>query len=90
MSIQKCAIFQIYWWTKLYIFKFDFLYILILSLTDKLTVEWYLKSANVPIGLESYKVKNISPKEIMEKLPTEELNLYIKQLPSEVIKEENN
>ena len=35
MSIQKCTVFQIYWCTKLYIFKFDFLYILILSLTNR-------------------------------------------------------
>lgn len=46
---------------------------------DKLTVEWSLKSVNAPIGVASYKVKNVIPKEIMEKLPTEEeLNLYIK------------
>ena len=44
---------------------------------DKLTVEWSLKSVNALIGVASYKVKNVIPKEIMEKLPTEELNLYI-------------
>ncbi len=39
---------------------------------------------------EFKKVKNVIPKEIMEKLPTEEeLNLYIKKLLNEEIKEEN-
>ena len=51
---------------------------------DKLTVEWSLKNVNTPIGVASYKVKNVIPKEIMEKLPTEEeLNLYINRLPNE-------
>ncbi len=58
---------------------------------DKLTVEWSLKSVNAPIGVASYKVKNVIPKEIMEKLPTEEeINLYIKKLPNEEFKEEND
>ena len=58
---------------------------------DKLTVEWSLKSVNAPIGVASYKVKNVIPKEIMDKLPTEEeLNLYIKKLPNEEIEEEND
>lgn len=58
---------------------------------DKLTVEWSLKSVNAPIGVASYKVKNVIPKEIMEKLPTEEeLNLYIKKLPNEENEEEND
>ena len=58
---------------------------------DKLTVEWSLKSVNAPIGVASYKVKNIIPKEIMEKLPTEEeLNLYIKKLPDDEIEAKNN
>lgn len=53
---------------------------------DKLTVEWSLKSVNAPIGVASYKVKNVIPKEIMEKLPTEEeLNLYIKKFPKDDI-----
>ena len=44
-----------------------------------------------PIGVASYKVKNVIPKEIMDKLPTEEeLNLYIKKLPDDEIEEENN
>ena len=55
---------------------------------DKLTVEWSLKNVNAPIGVASYKVKNAIPKEIMEKLPTEEeLNLYINKLQN---KEEND
>ena len=58
---------------------------------DKLTVEWSLKSVNAPIGVASYKVKNVIPKEIMDKLPTEEeLNLYIKKIPDDEIEEENN
>ena len=57
---------------------------------DKLTVEWSLKSINALIGVASYKVKNVIPKEIMEKLPTEEeLNLQIKKLPNDEIEEEN-
>ena len=36
-------------------------------------------------------IKNVIPKEIMDKLPTEEeLNLYIKKLPNEEIEEEND
>ena len=58
---------------------------------DKLTVEWSLKNVNAPIGVASYKVKNAIPKEIMEKLPTEEeLNLYIKKLSDDDIREEND
>lgn len=58
---------------------------------DKLTVEWSLKNVNAPIGVASYKVKNVIPTEIMEKLPTEEeLNLYIKKLPNEEIEEKND
>ena len=46
---------------------------------------------NAPIGVSSYKVKNVIPKEIMEKLPTEEeLNLYIKKLLNEEIEEKND
>ena len=58
---------------------------------DKLTVEWSLKNVNAPIGVASYKVKNAIPKEIMEKLPTEEeLNLYIKKLSDDDLREEND
>lgn len=58
---------------------------------DKLTVEWSLKSVNAPIGVASYKVRNVIPKEIMEKLPTEEeLNLYIKKLPKDNIETEED
>ena len=58
---------------------------------DKLTVEWSLKNVNAPIGVASYKVKNAIPKEIMEKLPTEEeLNLYIKKLSDDDTREEND
>ena len=45
---------------------------------DRLSVDWTLKSTNVPIGVSSFEVKNILPKEILDKLPTEEdLNLHI-------------
>ena len=45
---------------------------------DRLSVDWALKSTNVPIGVSSFEVKNILPKEILDKLPTEEdLNLHI-------------
>lgn len=45
---------------------------------DKLSVEWALKGINTPIGVTSYEVKNKIPKEILEKLPTEEdINKHI-------------
>ena len=45
---------------------------------DKLTTTWSLKSTKVPIGISSYELKKYLPKEIIEKLPTEEeLNLHI-------------
>lgn len=45
---------------------------------DRLSVDWALKSTNVPIGVSSFEVKNILPKDILDKLPTEEdLNLHI-------------
>ena len=58
---------------------------------EKLTVQRSLKSVNAPIGVASYKVRNVIPKEIMEKLPTEEeLNLYIKKLPKDNIETEED
>lgn len=45
---------------------------------DKLSVEWALESTNNPIGVSSYEIDKYIPKDILEKLPTEEdLNLYI-------------
>lgn len=45
---------------------------------DRLSVEWSLKSINSPIGVSSYEVQNKIPKNILDKLPTEEeLNMYI-------------
>ncbi len=45
---------------------------------NKLSVEWSLEGANNPIGVSSYKIEKIIPKEILEKLPTEEeINLHI-------------
>ncbi len=45
---------------------------------DKLSVEWALKGTNVPIGVSSFEITKALPKEILEKLPTEEdINLYI-------------
>ena len=45
---------------------------------DKITVEWSLESSNSPIGVASYKLKNILTKEILEKLPTEkDINTFI-------------
>ena len=45
---------------------------------DKLSVEWALKGTNSPIGVTSYEVKNKIPKEILDKLPTEEdINKHI-------------
>lgn len=45
---------------------------------DKLSVEWALKGTNNPIGVTSYEVRNELPKEVLDKLPTEEdINKHI-------------
>lgn len=45
---------------------------------DRLTVDWSLKSSNVPIGVSTYNIKEQIPDDILDKLPTEEdINLYI-------------
>mgnify|MGYP002869904287 CR=1 FL=1 len=45
---------------------------------DRLSVEWSLEGANNPIGVSSYEIDEYIPKDILEKLPTEEdLNMYI-------------
>lgn len=45
---------------------------------DKLSVEWALQGTNNPIGVTSYEVRNELPKEVLEKLPTEEdINKHI-------------
>ena len=45
---------------------------------SRVTVDWSLQSANVPIGVSTYKVNNRLPKNILDKLPTEEeINLHI-------------
>jgi len=45
---------------------------------DKLTVEYSLKDVNKPIGVSSYELSEYIPKDILEKLPTEEeINLHI-------------
>ncbi|MDR0979018.1 MAG: PDDEXK nuclease domain-containing protein [Lachnospiraceae bacterium] len=45
---------------------------------DKLSVEWALKSTNAPIGVSSYEIAKILPKEVLAMLPTEEdINLHI-------------
>ncbi len=45
---------------------------------DRLTVDYSLKSINVPIGVSSFEIKKYIPKDILDKLPTEEdLNLHI-------------
>ena len=45
---------------------------------DRLTAKWSLKSTNVPIGISSYELDKYIPKDILQKLPTEEdLNLHI-------------
>lgn len=47
---------------------------------DKLSVEWSLKGTNSPIGVSSYNVGSNIPKEILDKLPTEnDINLYINE-----------
>lgn len=45
---------------------------------DKLSVEWSLEDVNNPIGVSSYEIKNYIPKDILEKLPTEDdINMHI-------------
>lgn len=45
---------------------------------DRLSVEWSLETINVPIGVSSFELGKYIPKDILEKLPTEEdLNLHI-------------
>ena len=45
---------------------------------DKLSVDWALKSTSKPIGISSYVVHNNLPKELLDRLPTEDdLNKYI-------------
>ena len=45
---------------------------------NKLSVEWSLKGSNLPIGVSSYKLNKYIPKEMLDKLPTEEeINLHI-------------
>lgn len=44
----------------------------------RLTVEWSLKSVNVPIGVSTYNIQEQIPTDILSKLPTEDdINLHI-------------
>lgn len=45
---------------------------------DRISVEWSLESINNPIGVSSFELGKYIPKDILEKLPTEEdINIYI-------------
>lgn len=45
---------------------------------DKLSAKWSLKSTRVPIGIATYELSKYIPKDVLEKLPTEEdINLHI-------------
>lgn len=45
---------------------------------DRISVEWSLEGINNPIGVSSFELGKYIPKDILEKLPTEEdINLYI-------------
>lgn len=45
---------------------------------DKLTVEYFLKGIDKPIGVSSYEISKYLPKDLEELLPTEEeINLHI-------------
>lgn len=45
---------------------------------DKLSAEWALEGISNPIGVSSYEIKNYIPKDILEKLPTEDdINMHI-------------
>ena len=45
---------------------------------DRLTVDYSLKSMNVPIGVSSFEIEKYIPKDVLEKLPTaEDINLHL-------------
>ena len=45
---------------------------------DRLSVEWSLEGINNPIGVSSYKISKYIPKNILDKLPSEEeINMHI-------------
>lgn len=45
---------------------------------EKLSVEWALEGTNNPIGVSSYEIEKYIPKNMLEKLPTEEeINKHI-------------
>lgn len=45
---------------------------------NRTTVDWSLKSANVPIGVSNYELREQLPKDLVDKLPTEEeINLHL-------------
>lgn len=45
---------------------------------DRLTVDYTLRNINTPIGVSSYEITKILPKEVLSNLPTEEeINLHI-------------
>ena len=45
---------------------------------DKISVDWSSEGINNPIGVSSYEIEKYIPKDIFEKLPTEqELNMHI-------------
>jgi len=45
---------------------------------NKLSIEWALEKINAPIGVSSYEITKVFPKELLENLPTEEdINLHI-------------
>ena len=45
---------------------------------NRTTVDWSLKSANVPIGVSNYELREQLPKDLIDKLPTEEeINLHL-------------
>ncbi len=52
---------------------------------DKISVEYALKDINKPIGVSSYEISKVLPKEVLESLPTEEdLNLHINVQENEI------
>ncbi|HCC03690.1 MAG TPA: DUF1016 domain-containing protein [Clostridiales bacterium] len=45
---------------------------------DRLTVDYSLKSMNVPIGVSSFEIEKYIPKDVLEKLPTaEDINIHL-------------
>lgn len=51
---------------------------LLCRMENRVTVDWSLKSTNVPIGVSTYELKNQLPEDLLDKLQIEEkINSYL-------------